>query len=275
MAEIVQPDREDSSSSSSSDCWECTTCLKSIPGIIWQAGKRVKECEHSKEPQEDNKGKRSQYVHLSQWMSIRLEHFPSAVRQRQEVNPESGRAYPALSAIVPKNSWVVLSICVALVAVLLVPPARNGLLAREACDLLSVRSDHFNAEPSDASKSTIAVELKTPDLNSTDKSKTQSNNDAKGEDVPATISNSSNASSPTNSAQSGKEGSNQTQPVKPSPRWAELPVPRPLRLCSFQRDEVVSKGLVDLDWTWVVMADAMGWAHQAPSLGSSPHLKHA
>uniref|UniRef100_A0A6T7PI19 Uncharacterized protein n=1 Tax=Hanusia phi TaxID=3032 RepID=A0A6T7PI19_9CRYP len=288
MAEIVQPDREDSSSSSSSDCWECTTCLKSIPGIIWQcrsghllcgdchvlakshcptcsvelegirnraverirerrtlkkqrkAGKRVKECEHSKEPQEDNKGKRSH-----------------AVRQRQEVNPESGRAYPALSAIVPKNSWVVLSICVALVAVLLVPYA--GMRFGSLKDKLRFLWTSSLPEPSDASKSTIAVELKTPDLNSTDKSKTQSNNDAKGEDVPATISNSSNASSPTNSAQSGKEGSNQTQPVKPSPRWAELPVPRPLRLCSFQRDEVV-----DLDWTWVVMADAMGWAHQGP-----------
>jgi len=40
-------------------------------------------------------------------------------------------------------------------------------------------------------------------------------------------------------------------------RWAELPVPKPLNRCNFTTGQTV-----ELEWTWVVLADAMGWAHQ-------------
>jgi len=49
--------------------------------------------------------------------------------------------------------------------------------------------------------------------------------------------------------------------------YAEPPVPRPLRQCNWTKGDVVQ-----LEWTWAVQADSMGWAFQGPLSESEKRL---
>ncbi|EKX52137.1 hypothetical protein GUITHDRAFT_102038 [Guillardia theta CCMP2712] len=257
MADVVEDDKDDSSSSSSSDCWECTTCLKSIPGIIWQCRSGHLLCgdchvlakNHCPTCSVELEGIRNRAVERIRERRIlkkeRKKGKPAAESEqskKQRVHNKGGRSQneqASAESARPPN------------------PIPEVLLLMSICKLVRVcgiGSCLAVPGPSRAAEGAVLINH----TNGTNTTKNISDGE-RGDENSTASSNTSIDSSPTNSTQSHQEGSNQTLLSKPIPRWAELPVPRPLRLCSFKRDEVV-----DLDWTWVVMADAMGWAHQGP-----------